>query len=90
MGASPVAAMDCADWLAAAPSPRVRVVSAYTPTYVTEPTMLLLLPDGQRALYDLGHGTVTRNDGAVGPMSSLPLPAAVSARLYGGPQAFTR
>ncbi|HEX7603568.1 MAG TPA: phosphoethanolamine transferase [Polyangiaceae bacterium] len=82
MGASPVSAMDCVDWLEAPPSPRVRVVSAYTPTYVTEPTLLLLLPDGQRALYDLGHGTVTRNDGAIRPMAEWPLPDAIEGRLH--------
>lgn len=85
MGASPVAAMDCADWLGAAPSPRVRVVSADSPTYVTEPTMLLLMPDGERALYDLGRGTVTRNDGAIRPLSEWPVPAAIERRLHADP-----
>lgn len=81
MGATPVSVMDCADWFSAPLTPRVRVVSAYTPTYTTEPTMLLLMPDGQRAFYDLGHGTVTRNDGAVRPMSEWPMPASIEARL---------
>ena len=81
MGATPVSAMDCADWLSAPLLPHIRVVSAYTPTYTTEPTLLLLMPDGQRAFYDLGHGTVTRNDGAVRPLAEWPMPAAIEARL---------
>lgn len=85
MGATPSgeAPMDCADWFAATPkdASRVRVVSAYTPTGVREPTMLLLLPDGRRALYEVDHGTVVLNDGVTRPMSELALPPEVAARL---------
>jgi arylsulfatase A-like enzyme len=82
MKASLAAPMDCVDWLAHAPKPRVRVVSAYTPTWVSEPTMLLLMPDGERALYELQHGTVTMNDGLERPMSEIGIPAEVSHRLH--------
>ena len=75
----PEAPTDCVDWLAGPPGPRHRVVSAYTPTYVTEPTMLLLLPDGRRAVYDLSRNTVTLDDGAVRPMSEHPLPPELAA-----------
>lgn len=83
MGAepSPEAPMDCADLLAGPPTPRVRVVSAYTPAFMAEPTMLVLLPDGQRALYDLWRGTVTMNDGADRPIADLGFPSEVEARL---------
>jgi glucan phosphoethanolaminetransferase (alkaline phosphatase superfamily) len=83
MGAtpSPAAPMDCTDLLAGPPRPRVRVVSAYTPAFIGEPTLLVLMPDGQRALYDLWRGTVTMNDGAARPMAELALPPEVAARL---------
>lgn len=81
MKAAPAAKMDCVDWLEHAPKPRVRVVSAYTPTWTSEPTMLLLLPDGERALYELQHGTVVMNDGAERPMSELGVPPEVGRRL---------
>ena len=85
MGATPSrdAPMDCANWFAPniLGSSRVRVVSAFTPTGVREPTMLLLLPDGRRALYEVEQGTVTLNDGVALPMSALALPPEVAARL---------
>ncbi len=83
MGTSPTATapMDCVDLLTGPPRPRVRVVSAYTPAFIGEPTVLVLLPDGQRALYDLWRGTVTMNDGAARPMAELALPPEVAARL---------
>jgi len=81
MTPAPGAPMDCADWLAAPPLRRVRVVSAYTPTFVAEPTMLVLLPDGERALYDLGRGTVTLGEGAVLPIEARTIPPDVAARL---------
>ena len=77
----PSAPMDCADWLAGPPAPRVRVVSAYTPAYLLEPTMLVLLPSGQREVYDLWRGTVTGDDGVARPMSEHELPREVRARL---------
>lgn len=77
----PEAPTDCVDWLAGPPGPRHRVVSAYTPTYVTEPTMLVLLPDGRRAVYDLARRTVTLDDGAERPMSEQPLPPELAAKL---------
>jgi phosphoglycerol transferase MdoB-like AlkP superfamily enzyme len=77
----PNAPMDCADWLAGAPAPRVRVVSAYTPAYLLEPTMLLVLPGGQHELYDLWRGTVTGDDGVARPISEHALPREVQARL---------
>lgn len=79
--ASPQAPMDCVDLLAGPPKPRVRVVSAYTPAFMAEPTMLVLMPDGQRALYDLWRGTVTMNDGAARPVAELGFPPEVEARL---------
>lgn len=87
MGAkpSPASPMDCADLLSS-PRPsreRVRVVSAYTPAFIGEPTLLVLHPDGQRALYDLRRGTVTLNDGAARPMAEHALPPEVAARLVG-------
>jgi glucan phosphoethanolaminetransferase (alkaline phosphatase superfamily) len=83
MSASPLpqAPMDCVDWLGAVPDRRYRVVSAYTPAYVAEPTMLVLEPDGSRALYDLTRRTVTTNDGAARPMSEHMFPAEIAARL---------
>jgi hypothetical protein len=73
--------MDCVDWLAAPVTQRIRVVSAYTPTYVGEPTMLVLLPDGHREVFDLGRGTVTLDDGAIRGASEVPIPREVEARL---------
>jgi hypothetical protein len=67
--------------MAAPPQPRVRVVSAYTPTWVDEPTMLLVMPNGQRELYDLGRGTVVQGDGAVRRAADVALPPEVAARL---------
>ncbi len=81
MGATPVAKMDCADWLAAPVHERIRVVSAYTPTYVGEPTMLVLLPDGHREVFDLGRGTVTLDDGNIRSTGEVPMPREVEARL---------
>lgn len=75
------APMDCADWLAGPPPPRVRVVSAYTPAYLLEPTMLVVLPGGQHELYDLWRGTVTGDDGVARPIADEPLPREVAARL---------
>lgn len=83
MGTKPAAAaaMDCVDWLAERPRPHVRVVSAYTPVWVGEQTMLVLRADGQRALYDMWRGTVTRDDGVARPSSEFPIPPEVLARL---------
>lgn len=87
LGATPVqrAPMDCADWFASSAAAfvasRVRVVSAYTPTAVREPTMLLLFPDGRRALYEVDHGTVVLNDGITLPMSAVPPPPEIAAHL---------
>jgi arylsulfatase A-like enzyme len=78
---APEAAMDCVDWLAGPPKPRHRVVSAYTPAYVAEPTMLVLEPDGERALYDLWRSTVTLNDGITRPMSEHMFPSDIASRL---------
>jgi glucan phosphoethanolaminetransferase (alkaline phosphatase superfamily) len=78
---APGAPMDCADLLDGPAKTRVRVVSAYTPAYLAEQTMLVLLPDGRRALYDLWRGTVTMNDSATRPMAELALPPEVEARL---------
>jgi glucan phosphoethanolaminetransferase (alkaline phosphatase superfamily) len=77
----PHAPMDCVDWLGAVPERRYRVVSAYTPAYVAEPTMLVLEPDGKRALYDLTRRTVTTNDAAARPMSEHMFPPEIAARL---------
>ena len=82
MKAKQAAPMDCVDWLDRVPAARTRVVSAYTPTWVSEPTMLLLLPDGERALYELQHGTVVMNDGAERPMSELGVPPSIGRRLH--------
>jgi glucan phosphoethanolaminetransferase (alkaline phosphatase superfamily) len=79
--ALPEAPMDCTDWLAAPPRPRFRVVSAYTPAYVAEPTMLVLQPDGERALYDLFRNTVTLNDGITRPMADHMFPPEIGTRL---------
>ena len=78
---APNAPMDCADWLVGPPPPRVRVVSAYTPAYLLEPTMLVVLPSGQHELYDLWRGTVTGDDGVARPLSEHTLPREVAARL---------
>jgi len=78
---APSAPMDCANWLDGPPVARVRVVSAYTPTYVTEPTMLVVLPDGARRVYHLGQGNVTLDDGSILPIGDRPLPDRVAARL---------
>ncbi|MBX3215836.1 MAG: phosphoethanolamine transferase [Labilithrix sp.] len=75
------APMDCVDWLAGPPKPRYRVVSALTPTYVDEPTMLVLGPRGERAVYDVWRSTVTLDDGAVRPIAEHPLPPSIAARL---------
>lgn len=83
MDTTPIAdaPMDCADWLEGPPAPRVRVVSAYTPAYLLEPTMLVLLPSGEREVYDLLRGTVTGDDGVARPLSEHALPSEVRARL---------
>ncbi len=81
MGAKAVAPMDCADWLAGPSPQRVRVVSAYTPTYVGEPTMLVLLPDGHREVFDLGRGTVVMDDGSLRGAGEVAIPREVDARL---------
>jgi glucan phosphoethanolaminetransferase (alkaline phosphatase superfamily) len=78
---SPEAPMDCVDLLAGPPAPRARVVSAYTPAFLAEETMLVVLPDGRRALYDLWRGTVTLDDGITRPMGEVTLPPEVAARL---------
>lgn len=78
---SPGSPMDCTDWLAGPPKPRYRVVSAYTPAYVDEPTMLVLQPDGQRAVYDLWRNTVTLNDGVARPLAEHMFPAEIGSRL---------
>jgi glucan phosphoethanolaminetransferase (alkaline phosphatase superfamily) len=80
------APMDCLDLLggaasAAALASRTRVVSAYTPAFLSEETMLLVRPDGHRALYELWRGTVTLDDGTPRPMSEQPFPPAVASRL---------
>lgn len=61
--------------------PRVRVVSAFTPAFYAEQTMLVLMPNGERALYDIWRGTVTLSDGNPQPMSAFPLPLEVQARI---------
>jgi hypothetical protein len=73
--------MDCVDLFELPPARRVRVVSAYTPASVNEPTILVLSHDGERALYDLERGTVTLDDGSVSPIADRPPPAEVLARL---------
>jgi len=78
---APGAPMDCADWLAGPLKRHIRVVSAYTPAYVDEPTMLVLMPDGERAVYDLWRGTVTMNDGNAFPIAERALPPEVASRL---------
>ncbi|MBX3231956.1 MAG: phosphoethanolamine transferase [Labilithrix sp.] len=75
------APMDCADWIAGPPPPRVRVVSAYTPAYLLEPTMLVVLPNGRHEVYDLWRGTVTGDDGVARPLAEHTLPREVAARL---------
>jgi len=83
MSTAPVAGapMDCIDLLAMSPKPRHRVVSAYTPAYVAEPTMLVLEPSGERALYDLSRSTVTLNDGVTRPMTEHMFAPEIEARL---------
>ena len=83
MGAPRVRPMDCVDWLAEGdfPRARVRVVSAYTPVAVGEPTMMLLMPGGGRELFDLARGTVVSDD-AVRPLTEVSLPPQVAARLH--------
>jgi glucan phosphoethanolaminetransferase (alkaline phosphatase superfamily) len=79
---APDAPMDCIDLLAGPVGPgRARVVSSYTPAFNAEQTMMVLLPDGRRALYDLWRGTVTLDDGVARPMGEVPLPPEVAARL---------
>jgi glucan phosphoethanolaminetransferase (alkaline phosphatase superfamily) len=75
------APMDCTDWLARRPAPRYRVVSAYTPAYVAEPTMLVLEPGGKQALYDLWRSTVTLDDGVPRPMTEHLFPPEIGSRL---------
>jgi hypothetical protein len=75
------APMDCEDLFAPLPQRRLRVVSAYTPASVNEPTLLVVHPDGARALYDFERGTVTMNDGDVRPIAERPPPPSVAARL---------
>lgn len=83
MQTAPVAdaPMDCADWLSSSPTTRYRVVSAYTPAYVAEPTMLVLQPDGARAMYDLSRNTVTLNDGVARPLADHMFPPEIGSRL---------
>ena len=78
---TPGAPMDCTDWLAGPPKPRYRVVSAYTPAYVDEPTMLVLQPDGKEAVYDLWRNTVTLDDGVARPIGEHMFPPEIGARL---------
>jgi glucan phosphoethanolaminetransferase (alkaline phosphatase superfamily) len=78
---APEAPMDCVDLLAGPPPARARVVSSYTPAFLAEETMLVILPDGRRALYDLWRGTVTLDDGLSRPMSEVALPPEVITRL---------
>ena len=47
--------------------------------------MLVLLPDGRKALYDLWRGTVTLDDGAARPMAEVALPPQIASRLAGSP-----
>lgn len=75
------APMDCADWLAGPPPPRVRVVSAYTPAYLLEPTMLVVMPGGEREVYDFWRGTVTGDDGVARPIAEHAPPREVQSRL---------
>jgi hypothetical protein len=87
VGARPVAEapMDCVDLedgeVQRRLAERTRVVSAYTPAFLAEPTMLLLFPDGKHALYDLWRETATLDDGTVRPMAEVAMPPEVSARL---------
>jgi glucan phosphoethanolaminetransferase (alkaline phosphatase superfamily) len=78
---APNAPMDCDDWIVGPPPPRVRVVSAYTPAYLLEPTMLVVEPGGQHEVYDLWRGTVTGDDGVARPISEHEPPREVQARL---------
>jgi glucan phosphoethanolaminetransferase (alkaline phosphatase superfamily) len=78
---SPDAPMDCVDLLAGPIPRRARVVSSYTPAFLSEETMLIILPDGRRALYDLWRGTVILDDGVTRPMAEVPLPPEVASRL---------
>jgi len=81
MGTRPEAPMDCVDWLAGPIAERSRVVSAYTPAFLAEPTMLVLRPDGHRGFYVLGRGKAVMDDGTLLPMSDVPMPPDVRARL---------
>jgi hypothetical protein len=87
MGAKAATPMDCVDWLlldavdAGFMRPRVRVVSAYTPAFVSEPTMLLVLEDGTRELFDLGRGTVDFDGSEPRKMSDVGMPPSIAARL---------
>lgn len=74
------APMDCVDLFAPLPA-RLRVVSAYTPASVNEPTILVVRPSGQRELYDLERGTVTIDDGVVLSIAEHPPPPEIAARL---------
>lgn len=75
--------MDCVDWLSNpdAMRSRVRVVSAYTPAGVTEPTMLLVLEDGKRELFDLARGTVDFQESGTRRVSDVSLPPKIAERL---------
>jgi arylsulfatase A-like enzyme len=82
MTAAPTSPMDCTDWLAGPPKPRYRVVSAYTPAYVDEPTMLVLEPNGKEAAYDLWRKTVTLDDGVARPLREHMFPPEIGSRLH--------
>ena len=73
------ASMDCHDLRS--PEPHPRVVSAFTPAFNAEPTMLVIDASGRHALYDLDRGTVVLDDGAVRPLAEAPPPANIAARL---------
>jgi phosphoglycerol transferase MdoB-like AlkP superfamily enzyme len=83
MGAPAAWPMDCVDLLAdqAPMHARVRVVSAYTPTYVDEPTMLLVLEDGKRELFDLARGTVDFQESETLRVSEVSMPPKIVERL---------
>jgi phosphoglycerol transferase MdoB-like AlkP superfamily enzyme len=83
MGVPAAWPMDCVDLLAE-PAPmrsRVRVVSAYTPAYVDEPTMLLVLEDGKRELFDLARGTVDFQESETLRVSEVSMPPKIVERL---------
>jgi glucan phosphoethanolaminetransferase (alkaline phosphatase superfamily) len=83
IGAPPAWPMDCVDFLAnpEAMRSRVRVVSAYTPAGVAEPTMLLVLEDGKRELFDLARGTVDFQESETVRVSDVSLPPKIAERL---------